>query len=52
MAGWGEVPFAVNGNGWLTVYILAPLLGGIAGGGAHRLFFKPHYAAEGGRPRS
>jgi glycerol uptake facilitator protein len=45
MAGWGAVPFAVNGLGWLTVYVVAPLLGGIAGGGAHRFFFKPHYAA-------
>ncbi|MEY2879839.1 MAG: Glycerol uptake facilitator protein, partial [Verrucomicrobiota bacterium] len=26
--GWGSVPFSANGSAWLTVYILAPLLGG------------------------
>ena len=44
LAGWGMLPFTVNGYGWLTVYVLAPLLGGIAGGAAHRVFFKAHYA--------
>jgi glycerol uptake facilitator protein len=32
IAGWGSVPFTVNSWGWLTVYICAPFLGGIAGG--------------------
>jgi glycerol uptake facilitator protein len=32
LAGWGTLPFQVNGLGWLTVYILAPLLGGLLGG--------------------
>jgi len=40
LAGWGAVPFAVNGWGWLTVYILAPLAGGLLGGGIYRLFFR------------
>ena len=31
IAGWGEVPFTVNGNGWLTVYIIAPCLGALCG---------------------
>jgi glycerol uptake facilitator protein len=44
MAGWGAVPFMVNGPGWLTVYILAPLLGGLLGGGIYRVFFKLGYA--------
>lgn len=44
VAGWGAVPFAVNGSGWLTVYILAPLLGGLAGGAIYRVFFKASYA--------
>jgi len=44
VAGWGAVPFAVNGHGWLTVYILAPLLGGLLGGAFYRAFFKPSYA--------
>jgi len=32
LAGWGSVPFTVNGIGWLTVYILGPFTGGLAGG--------------------
>ena len=44
VAGWGKVPFTVNGNGWLTVYILAPLLGGLIGGAIYRVFFKASYA--------
>jgi glycerol uptake facilitator protein len=43
LAGWGGVPFAANGHGWLTVYILAPLIGGLLGGGLYRAFFKPAY---------
>ena len=27
LAGWGSQPFTVNGSGWLTVYILAPIAG-------------------------
>ena len=45
LAGWGAVPFAVNGHGWLTVYIVAPLLGGLLEGACHRVFFKTSYAA-------
>jgi glycerol uptake facilitator protein len=44
LAGWGGVPFQVNGLGWLTVYILAPLVGGLLGGFFYRFFFKPSYA--------
>jgi glycerol uptake facilitator protein len=43
LAGWGSVPFTVNGNGWLTVYIIAPLLGGLLGGGIYRVLFRPAY---------
>jgi len=43
LAGWGALPFQVNGSGWLTVYIIAPVLGGLLGGGLYRLFFKPGY---------
>jgi glycerol uptake facilitator protein len=45
LAGWGALPFSVNGHGWLTVYILAPLLGGVAGGGLYRACFRRAYAA-------
>ena len=40
LAGWGGVPFAVNGSGWLTVYVLAPILGALLGGGLHRTLLK------------
>lgn len=43
LAGWGAVPFQVNGMGWLTVYVLAPLLGGLLGGGIYTACFKPAY---------
>lgn len=46
LAGWGALPFQVNGNGWLTVYIFAPFLGGLLGGGLYRVFFKPAYHAS------
>ncbi|GAB4307380.1 MAG: aquaporin [Roseovarius sp.] len=35
--GWGEVAIPGPRNGWLTVYVLAPFLGGIVGGGLQRL---------------
>jgi glycerol uptake facilitator protein len=36
-AGWGEIAWAVQGSlSWLTVYILAPVVGAILGGGFYR----------------
>jgi glycerol uptake facilitator protein len=36
-AGWGEIAWAVQGTlSWLTVYILAPVVGAILGGGFYR----------------
>ena len=31
LAGWGAIPFTVNGIGWLIVYIVAPCGGALAG---------------------
>ena len=42
-AGWGTIPFSANGYGWLTVYILAPIIGGILGGAAYTFLLKPYY---------
>ena len=41
MGGWGEVPFSTNGWGWLTVYIVAPMLGGVLGAGIYHRLLKP-----------
>jgi glycerol uptake facilitator protein len=41
--GWGLWPFQVNGWGWLTVYVLAPLLGGQVGGRIYRVFLRSGY---------
>jgi hypothetical protein len=46
LVGWGRLPFQVNGTGWLTVYIIAPLLGGLLGGGIYRTFFKRAYETD------
>lgn len=43
LAGWGSVPFTANGMGWLTVYLIAPVVGGLIGGGIYRLLFRPYY---------
>jgi glycerol uptake facilitator protein len=45
LAGWRSVPFATNGLGWLTVYIIAPIVGGLLGGGIYRVFFRTGYRA-------
>ena len=43
LAGWGSVPFSTNGHGWLSVYVVAPLIGGILGGAVHRFILKPAF---------
>jgi glycerol uptake facilitator protein len=47
IAGWGSVPFATNGWGWLTVYIVAPIVGALFGGVIYRRLLAPHYAVRG-----
>ena len=37
LVGWGNLPFSINGYGWLTVYVIAPILGAFLGGLGHRL---------------
>jgi glycerol uptake facilitator protein len=43
IAGWRGVPFTTNNPGWLTVYIIAPIVGGLLGGGIYRGFFRTGY---------
>lgn len=43
LVGWGDVPFTANGIGWLTVYVIAPILGGQFGALLFRILFRPHY---------
>ncbi len=43
-AGWGNVAIpGLADPGWLTVYILAPIVGAIAGGGFQYAFLSPAY---------
>ena len=39
LAGWKSVPFSVNGIGWLTVYVLSPCVGAVAGGFASKFLY-------------
>jgi glycerol uptake facilitator protein len=46
LVGWGRIAFTTNGCGWLTVYILGPIVGGQVGGILYRLFFLRSYASS------
>ncbi|MBS0630749.1 MAG: aquaporin family protein [Verrucomicrobia bacterium] len=50
-AGWGKVVFTANGPGWLTVYVIAPLVGAITGGGVYQVLraVRPAPAASAAR---
>jgi glycerol uptake facilitator protein len=43
LVGWGAIPFQANGLGWLTVYIAAPILGALLGGGLYHVTFRRAY---------
>jgi len=43
ISGWKCIPFTANGIGWLTVYIIAPFVGGWIGGAIYTVFFKKQY---------
>jgi len=49
LAGWGSLPFQVNGVGWWAVYIVGPVAGGLLGGGIYTACFKRAYREVGGR---
>jgi glycerol uptake facilitator protein len=44
LAGWGSVPFTTNGMGWFTVYCLAPVIGGLAGGMVYHFCLAANFA--------
>ncbi len=53
LAGWGRIALpGINGVGFLTVYILAPLLGGIAGIGLYQTWIGPTIAGSRELPRA
>ncbi len=44
LAGWGQIALPLGHDwGWLTVYIVAPILGAILGGGFYTRILKPIY---------
>jgi glycerol uptake facilitator protein len=49
--GWGDIAFPGPRGGWFTVYIVAPVIGALIGGGIYRLVagrLLPRTAEEGG----
>jgi glycerol uptake facilitator protein len=37
LVGWGDLPFTLNGIGWLTVYVIAPIAGALCGGFVNKI---------------
>jgi len=46
LAGWGGHPFAVNGMGWLLVYVLSPCIGAPVGAWVADRLFAPEVQEE------
>ena len=46
LVGWGNIPFSTNGLGWLTIYVIAPILGALLGGLVYKAFLKAGYTAK------
>ncbi|MDO5565979.1 MAG: MIP/aquaporin family protein, partial [Planctomycetia bacterium] len=46
LAGWGNIAIPGPRGGFFTVYILAPIIGGIAGAGLYQWFIAPVYLAQ------
>jgi glycerol uptake facilitator protein len=47
LAGWGTAALpGPNGSGFFTVYILAPIVGAVAGGGTYEYVLRPAFAAK------
>lgn len=50
-AGWWDIAIpGPRGLGFLTVYIIAPITGAVAGGGLYRFLLQPHYASQESTP--
>lgn len=46
LAGWGSIALpGFSDTGWLTVYILAPIIGAVLGGGLYDFAIRPAYPA-------
>ncbi|HBE68992.1 MAG TPA: aquaporin [Planctomycetaceae bacterium] len=44
LAGWGQIAWPIGSDwGWLTVYIIAPIVGAIIGGGLYTTVLKPAF---------
>lgn len=48
--GWGEIAFPGPRGGWLTVYVLAPIVGALLGGGIYRLLARRLLPAQDADP--
>ena len=50
LAGWGRAAMpGPNGSGFFTVYILAPIVGAVAGGGVYELLVRPALPGAAGK---